>query len=114
MIFAHTCPHCGATTEPLLIQVAQVVNVCCFECELHIRYCNIADLPDLETIKSATWQASLCDIQLVNIAKKGIQFTPSQYKDFAQVKYWRLYLAIFFVVKVKKYFDRITPRITFV
>lgn len=114
MIFPHLCLQCGATTEPLLIQVAQVINVCCFECQAHIKYCNTNDLPKLEDIKAATWQAAASDLRLIEAAKKGIEFTPSQYNDFAQVKYWRLYQATFFVRKITKYFERITPRITFV
>ena len=114
MIFPQTCPHCGSVSEPLLIQVAQVVNVCCYECQQHIRYCTINDLPPLDDIKLAAYQVAECDLQIIDIAKKSLQFTPSNYNDFAQVKYWRLYVSIPFVKFVCKSFDRITKRITFV
>jgi hypothetical protein len=114
MIFPQTCPHCGAVTEPVLIQVAQVVNVCCYECLSHLRYCTPEDLPMLEDIKQATWEVAECNITTIDIAKKSLQFTPAQYEDFAQVKYWRLYIAISVVKKVEKVFAGITDRITFV
>jgi hypothetical protein len=114
MIFAHTCPTCGHTWTPGVIQVAQVVNVHCLECQAHIRYCSPQDLPDLEDIKMATWEASGADPVLIDAAKRSILFSPSQYNDFAQVKYLRLYNAVFFCKSVKILLERITPRITFV
>jgi hypothetical protein len=114
VIFPHTCPHCGAVTEPLLIQVAQVVNVCCYECNTHLEYCTPGDLPTLETIKQATWEIAECNIVTIDIAKKSLQFTPAQREDFSQVKYYRLYLAISVVKKIEKVFAGITNRITFV
>lgn len=114
MIFAHTCLNCGHTWTPGLIQVAQVINVCCFECNAHIRYCKPQDLPDLEDIKQAIFEASGADLELIEVAKRGMMWTPAQCDDFAQVKYMRLYNAVFFVKKIKKDLARITPRITFV
>jgi hypothetical protein len=114
MIFAHTCPTCGHTWTPGAIQVAQVINVVCLECQAHIRYCTPQDLPDLEVIKTAVWEAAGGDMELIEVAKRAIMFTPSQYQDFAQVKYMRLFNAVFFCKNVKKSLERITPRITFV
>lgn len=114
MIFAHTCPHCGYTWTPTLTQVADVIVVSCMECMGHIRYCDIDDLPDLEDIKVAIFQAVYGDLSIINVAKKCIEFKPCQYADFAQVKYLRLYNAVFFVKKVKYDFERITNCITFV
>jgi hypothetical protein len=114
MIFAHTCPNCGQTWTPGLIQVAQVINVCCVECNAHLRYCAPDDLPVLEDIKQAIFEASGADLELIESAKRGMMWAPGQHTDFDQVKYLRLYNAVFFVKKVKKDFARITPRITFV
>jgi hypothetical protein len=104
MIFAHTCPTCGHTWTPGAIQVAQVVNVHCMECQAHIRYCTPADLPDLEVIKQAIYEAAGADMELIEAAKRSVMFTPSQYADFAQVKYLRLYNAVFFLPKCKETF----------
>jgi predicted nucleic acid-binding Zn-ribbon protein len=114
MIFAHTCPNCGYTWTPGLIQVAQVINVYCLDCQCNIRYCTIEELPDLENIKTATWEAASGDMELINAAKRSMLFTPSQLDEFSQVKYLRLYNAVFFLKNIKKKFERITPRITFV
>lgn len=114
MIFAQTCPTCGHTWTPGLIQVAQVVNAYCLECQANIRYYTPADLPDLEVIKQAIFEAAEADMELIDVAKRSIIFSPSQYADFAQVKYLRLYNAVFFCKNMKKVFARITPRITFV
>jgi hypothetical protein len=114
MIFAHTCPSCGHTWTPGLIQVAQVINVCCLECNAHIRYCKPEDLPALEDIKTATWEAAGADMEVIEAAKRGMMWTPAEHANFNQVKYMRLYNAVFFVKKMQKNFARITPRITFV
>lgn len=114
MIFAQTCPNCGHTRTPLLIQVAQVISVSCHECQAHIMYCTPQDLPDLEDIKMAIFQAAEGNLELIEKAKQSVQFMPSQYADFAQVKYVRLYGAVFFVKWVKINFARITDCITFV
>ena len=114
MIFAHTCPHCGETWTPGLIQVAQVINVCCYECQAHLRYCSPADLPDLEVVKQAVFEASGADLELIEAAKRGMIWTPSMFQDFAQVKYLRLFNAVVSIRKAKINLARITPRITFV
>jgi uncharacterized protein (DUF983 family) len=114
MIFAHTCLNCGHTWTPGLVQVAQVVKVNCYECGEHIRYCSPDDLPDLEVIKQAIFEASGADLEVIEAAKRGMMWTPSMHLHFAQVRYLRLYNAVFFVKKIKKDLARITPRITFV
>jgi hypothetical protein len=114
MIFAHTCPTCGHTWTPGAIQVAQVINVVCLECQAHIRYCTPGELPDLEVIKQAVFEVALGDIALIEIAKKSILWAPGSHNDFVQVKYVRLFHAVLFCRNTKMLLERITPRITFV
>lgn len=114
MIFAHTCPSCGYTDTPALIQLSQVISVDCMECWGHIRFCTPQDLPDLQEIKVAIFQAANGDLELIERAKRSMEFKPSQYADFAQVKYIRLYCVVLFLKWVKINFARITERITFV
>lgn len=114
MIFAHTCPHCGYTWTPMVIQVASVLNISCYDCQAHIRYGNVDDLPILDDILQAVWVASECDLALIDAAKKAIIWPGDQVNASAPVKYLRLFNAVLFCKKVKKDLARITPRITFV
>lgn len=90
MIFPHTCMSCGRTTEPKLITVGSVVNVCCAVCQAHIRYCQVSETPIRREIMQAIWQIS--DFNLPAIQSAKLACIPN---------YWSLYLHLLRIKKVQ-------------
>jgi hypothetical protein len=91
--FEHTCHKCGLIDEARFVFAGPHVKQVCNGCGFYVKFFDKAKVPDVREIKLKIWAITRQDLELIEQAKKAVDFTPCK-GLYEKMMYWRVYLKV--------------------
>lgn len=92
--FQNTCHKCGLVDEAKFVFAGPHLKQVCNGCGFYVKFFDKGMLPDVKDIKYKTWYISSQDIDMINRAKKEVEFMEVKGRIEQKMMYWKLYLKV--------------------
>lgn len=97
----NVCHSCGAVDEPRFTYAGPHIKSICNHCQKYIKFINKQEIPDTQEIKLKIWALAEKNVNLINAAKKDIDFIDGLKGIDEKLQYWKLYLKVRLVLKLQ-------------
>jgi hypothetical protein len=97
--FQHTCHKCGLIDEARFVFAGPHIKQVCNGCGFYVKFFDKGMIPDVKDIKYKTWYISNLNIDLINSAKKQVEFMDVKGSLNQKMMYWKLYLKVREMIK---------------
>ena len=90
--FETICHQCGAMDEAKFTFAGPHIKQVCLHCGCYIKFFNKSSIPDSKDIKQKIWHIADGNIEVINKAKKQVEFLENLTGLNQKLMYWKLYL----------------------
>lgn len=94
LLLPNSCHKCGYEGESGLRYAGPHIKRVCGKCGGYIEFVKNIKIPDVKEIKLKIWAITEQDVEVINKAKKDIDFLDTVTGLDLKIQYWKLYLFI--------------------
>jgi hypothetical protein len=92
--FEHKCTRCGVIDEARFLFAGPHIKQVCNSCGAYVKFFDKSLIPDVKEIKLKIWVISDQNLELIEKAKKEMEFAGACSGLWEKIMYWRLYLKV--------------------